>query len=439
MSKNLDDLRRDRKDKATALSGVATKIETLMAAEGGADAALIGPAEAEFEVAQAAFDAADKAVKRGEAVEAAQLASAGAGDERAGGFVPGANPAVPKDPAMAGVDVGFALRALTNAKGDLARATASLDRDGHSGISAALSGASESAGGVTLPRPMAAQVIELLRPRVVMRRAGVRSMPVPAGQIRHAKQTGSAVAGYGAENGATVASEPTFGKIDQSFKTLSALVPIGNALLEHSGVGVAQMVRDDLLKVLGLREDLGFIRNDGSGDLPKGAFAWALAGQTQAAIPKTAVAAEAALRKAVSDVETANSTMMNCGWIMRPDVKNWLASLRDTNGFYLFPSIERDGTLLTYPIYTTTQIPTNLGAGTDETEVAFVDFDDMVIGDAQTITFATSTEASYVDAGGATISAYQRDMTLMRAIARHDFAPMHDTSISLINGVGWAA
>lgn len=435
--KDLNDLRRDRKAAADTLQTAAEQIGTLEAAA-PRDEAAIAAAVTAFDAAQTAFDAADAAVKRQERVEAAQAAAAISGDLAGGQLPAGAVAALPANPADRGIEIGMAFHAIANAKGDVMRASASLEKLGHSGVSAALSGATESAGGVTIPRPMAAQVIELLRARVVMRRAGVRTMPMPAGQIRHAKQTGSATASYGAENGVITASEPTFDKIDQSFKTLSALVPVGNALLRHSGVEVFRMVRDDLIAVQALREDLGFLRNDGTGNLPKGAVSWCPAGNNIGATAATAAAAEAGLRSLINKVEVANVDMTNCGFVMHPAAKNWLAGLRDANGFYLFPSLQTGNTVLGYPIYTTTQLPTNLGAGTNGTEVLFLNFQEMVIGDSMTLSFATSTEASYWN-GSAYVSAFATDQTLMRSISEHDFAPMHDVAIAMLTGTAWAA
>ena len=137
-------------------------------------------------------------------------------------------------------------------------------------------------------------------------------------------------------------------------------------------------------------------------------------------------------------MESANVMMASCGWVMRAETKNWLGSLRDAAGYPVFPSIDQNGTLKGYPIYVTSQIPNNLGSGSNETEVIFADFAEMMIGDAMALSFAVSTEASYVDTNGDTISAFQNDLTLMRAISQHDFAPAHDEAIAVIRGVNWA-
>lgn len=433
----IDDLRRGRKEAAAKMTAAAESL-TVLESAATLDEAAIAAAQGVFDAAKAEFGKLDGQVKRAEEAEAAQAASAGAGDTAPGaGNAPVTTPANAANPDHKGIEVGFVFHALAANGGDRDKAVAMLDREGHSGISAALSGATDAAGGVTVPRPLAAQVIELLRPRVVMRRAGTRTFPMPAGQIRWAKQTGAATAAYGAENSAITASEPTFGKIDQTFKKLGALVPVGNSLLRHSGVAMAMMSRDDLITVMGLREDLGFLRNDGTGDLPKGAVAWCLPGNVQAAVLNTVAAIEPAIARAIDKVETANVAMTNCGWIMRPDVKNYLASRRDANNWPLYPSIESSGTLKGYPIYTTTQLPNNLGAATDESEIIFADFAQMMIGDSMTLSLAVSAEASYVDGGGNTVSAFQRDLTLMRAVAEHDFAPAQDVAIAVIRAKAW--
>ncbi|SOC21945.1 phage major capsid protein [Rhodobacter maris] len=436
----LDDLRRDRKAAASALSAAADAIEQIEAAGAGAEAPEHVAALAAFETAKAAFDGLDAKVKRAETAEAA-LAAAAVGDEGAGaGTLPRAA-AQPQDPAQQGVEVGFVVHALARARGDRDKAAAYLEGEGHSGISAALSGATEAAGGVTIPRPMAEGLIELLRARVVVRAAGARTFPMPAGQIRHARQLAAATATYQGENAAIAPSEPSFDKLDQSFKKLTGLVPIGNSLLRHSGLAMAQMVRDDLLKVMALREDLAFIRGDGSANTPTGIRNWIAAGNWLAAqdagIAASAVAADLALRKAVSVVEDANVALTKPGWIMRASTKNWLASLRDANGNILYPSIDASGQLKGAPIHVTSQIPNSLGSEGDETEVYFGEFSEAMIGDSLELTISMSTEAGYSD-GANFVSAFQNDLTLMRTISEHDFALEHDVAFSGFNAAGWS-
>lgn len=437
----LDDLRRDRKAAATKLQEAADTIAALEDAGTASDADEHITAVAAFDDAQKAFDTVNAQVKRAESAEAAQAAAA-VGDEGAPGSAPAPRPAQVQDPDQKGVALGFVVHALARSRGDRDKAATYLENEGHSGISAALSGATEAAGGVTMPRPMAAELIELLRSRVVVRAAGARTFPVPAGQIRHAKQTASATATYTAENAPIPESEPQFDKMDMSFKKLTGLVPVGNSLLRHSGTAMAQLVRDDLVKVMARREDLAFIRGDGSGNTPTGIRNWLLAANWIAAldagVAADAAAAEAALRTVVSRVEDADVNLTNPGWIMRASAKNFLANLRDPNGNKLFPSIEANNQLLGAPIRATSQIPNNLGAAGNETEVYFGEFSEAMIGDSMELSIGVSTEAGYVDASSNFISAFQNDLTLMRAISEHDFALEHDVAFGGFNAADWS-
>jgi len=433
---DINDLRRMLKASADDMEVKAKAIEDLEAAEDTDDQALAA-AVAAFEAAESEFKSLQVKVTRAESVERAKAATATSEID-----TPPAAPvamATPKDPEHEGIEVGFMAHALINARGDRDRAAARLEQEGHSAISAALSGATESAGGVTLPRPQAQQVIGLLRPRVTVRASGARIHDMPAGELRNARQATPASAAYGAENAAIVESEPTFDKVEEKFRKLTSLVPIGNSLLRHSSASIAILVRDSIILEMGLKNDLAFLRFDGTGNLPKGLRQWALADHWQAAVAGNDPAVvEAAIRRIKSKVEDANVAMAAPGWIMRASAKNFLASLRWPNGFKVFPSIDDSGTLHGYPIRTTSQIPDNLGAGGDETEIYFADFAEIMIGDAMQISFGSSTEAAFVNQAGDTVSAFQNDLTLMRAIAEHDMAPMHDEAIAGLNGVGWS-
>ncbi|NBE05936.1 phage major capsid protein [Paragemmobacter ruber] len=432
--KSVDDLRRDRKAAAVQMEAVAAKIAELEATEGGADAAALTAASAEFDAAKGQFEALNAAVQRAEAVEAAK-ATAAAGDQGkpAAGVTVYAQAA---DPAMKGVDLGLTVIALAQSKGDRDKAVTLLEREGHSGLAATLNTGTESAGGVLVPRPMAETMIELLRARVVVRNAGARVVPMPAGQLRHARQNGAATAGYSAENAAITPSEPTTDKIDQTFKKLTGLVPVSNSLLRFT-TQTALLVRDDLLAVMARREDLAFIRGDGSANTPTGIRSWTPGGNIQTAVANTFAAVDVALRTLVSRVADGDVPMVRPGWIMRAGTREFLGSLRDALGNLAYPSINATGTLFGYPIYTTSQIPNNLGAGTNQTEVYFADFNEVMIGDASALTLSVSTEAAYVQ-GGNWRSAFQNDETLMRAISEHDLAPAHTQGLAYLTGVNWS-
>lgn len=432
---DINDLRRMLKAAAETMGTTAQALDDLEAS-GSAEASAIEAATAAFDAAKAEFEGLKVRVARAEDVEAAKASTAGSelnpGGSRGGSPLPGQ---VAKADDK-GADTGLMVAALANAKGNKDQAVTFLEAEGHSGIAATLSGASDGAGGILIPRAQSTVLINLLTPRVVVRKLGARVQDMPAGKLRMGRVASAPTAGYIGENAPIVESEPSFDKVDQDFKTLTALVPIGNALLSHSSASVGATVRDLLLDYMALREDLAFIRGDGTGETPKGLRNWCLPANVRLAVANTPAVVEANLRWMVSVVEDANVAMQQPGWIMRGATKHFLASLRDPSGAKMYPSIEASNTLHGYPIETTSQVPNNLGTGND-TEITFADFAEIMIGDDQEIRVASSTEASFVDTGGNTISAFQRDLTLMRAVSRHDLAPAHDEAISVLTGTGW--
>ena len=226
-----------------------------------------------------------------------------------------------------------------------------------------------------------------------------------------------------------------------SAKKAAAIVPLSNDLLAVSGVNprVDAQVSSDLAVSMGLSEDLHFIRADGSGALPKGLRYWALAGNVLGAPAGNSLAqVDLYLGGMMLRLEGANVDLAGCGWIMAPRTIRWLQSLRDGNGNKAYPEID-GGMLKGYPVALTTQVPVNLGAGGNESEIYFVNFADCYIGEDTTLAIAISTEASYKDGAGNTVSAFQRDQTLIRVISKHDFGPRHVESISVGTGITWGA
>ena len=129
--------------------------------------------------------------------------------------------------------------------------------------------------------------------------------------------------------------------------------------------------------------------------------------------------------------------MTRAGWIMAPRTQMHLMNLRDGNGNYAFPEV-MSGRLRNKPIFLTTQIPINLGGGT-ESEIYLVDAAQIVVGEHMGIEISMSTEAAYNDGTGTMRAAFSRDETVMRAILQHDINARHLAAIAILTGVTWGA
>lgn len=305
----------------------------------------------------------------------------------------------------------------------------------------ALSTVTPGAGGVLVPTNMAASVIEALRPQAVMRRMGARSLPLLNGNMSLPRVKDSTTISYiGTETDIPVTGM-TFADMKLVAKKQAALVPIANDLLKFSGVNpqVDALVAQDLLVTKALFDDVTFIRNVGSDLEPKGLRYQALPFNVVAApVNPDLQAIDMFLGGLMLRLEAANANMANCGWLMAPRTVRWLQSLRDGNGNKAYPEIEQ-GQLKGYPIGISTQIPVNLGAGGDESEIYFNDFSDNYIGETGQMTIAYSNEATYKNAGGDVISAFQRDQTLIRLIDHNDFGLRHVESVAVGTAVKWGA
>ena len=75
--------------------------------------------------------------------------------------------------------------------------------------------------------------------------------------------------------------------------------------------------------------------------------------------------------------------------------------------------------------------------GEDVVDEAAAAFADCFIGEDDDMVIDLSKEATYKDAEGNMVSAFQRDQTLIRVIAKHDFGPRHVESVAVLTGVTW--
>ncbi len=359
------------------------------------------------------------------------------------GVQPGTVPAAVAEKAEPGAMVGRVAIAIAATGGLDHRAMASHAQqvwgDETGQIVANMEQATNIKGGYLVDTAYSRDFVGLLRPRVVIRRLGARSVPMPDGNLTMRKQTGSTTAGYVGERTPAPVTDLTVDQLKMSAKTLRALVPITNQLIRRASFGVDTMVRDDLVTSAGIKEDQQFTRGTGSSTAPAGLLTLIPAGN------KLAITANPTLATVTADlgrvrlkVIGANVPMAKCGWLMSPRSAMFLSTLRDGNGNTAFPTMsDAEPTLYGYPVGVTTSVPDNLGAGTNESEIYFGDFEQFLIGDTYQVTLAASTEAAYDD-NGTMRSAFSNDETVIRLIQEHDTQLRYDAAFAMLTGVTWA-
>ena len=296
----------------------------------------------------------------------------------------------------------------------------------------ALAESTDASGGFLVPPEWMSDVLSLLRPATVVMAAGPRTIPI--GKSLHSVALSAAGTVYwGTENAATPPSQESF--IDTPLllpHSLTALVPASNQLLrDTSRVGLEdaeRIIREDLVLIMALGMDLGFLQGSGEGGQPLGILN---NGSLVDVTTRLGIATNGSFfdddiaRNIVATYRTFNLQQPRLAWFFNPILINQLEGLKDNEGRYLLESgqltvnpDQRTGTLWKIPFYTTTQIPSNLTRGTSSaaTYVALVDMNNLYVGESRELTLDSSSEASYTpDAGTTWINAFQNRQTLFRA------------------------
>lgn len=309
---------------------------------------------------------------------------------------------------------------------------------GNDAVVKALEASSLTGGGALINEEVSSDFIDLLTPRAVVRSFGTPVLPMSSGTLTIPKLTAASTAYYIGESRDATKSQQAFGAKKLTSRKLAVLVPISNDLLRRGGARVNTIVRNDALRSAALKEDVTFIRAQGTEFTPKGLRYLAAADNVVAAqgTPTLTTVTED-LGNLVLLLEEANVAFTNPGWIFAPRTKQYLMTVRDGNGNYAFRAEMLTGKLWGYPYRTTTQVPRNLGSGSDS-EVYLADFDDVAIGQTLAIEVAVSTEASYKDENDELVSAFSLDQTVMRLLLEHDIALRHDASVAVLTEVTWS-
>jgi hypothetical protein len=88
-----------------------------------------------------------------------------------------------------------------------------------------------------------------------------------------------------------------------------------------------------------------------------------------------------------------------------------------------------------FPYAATTNVPTNIGTGS-QSLILFADFADVLLAEAELVIDA-STQSTYVDGNGNTISAFSQDQSVLRLISQTDLGMRNAASVAMLTGVSW--
>lgn len=339
-----------------------------------------------------------------------------------------------------GIGAARFVRAIAAAKGDAEKAVRFAERahervwrdEMGERVKSTLQQAGEfNTGGFVLPPEYSEEIIGLLRNRTVVRAAGARTMPMDSGSLTFPKMTDGTSASYIGEAQPTPETNVEGGHVHLHAKKLAAMVQITNELLDWSpGNRADQMVRDDLTQNISVVEDQAFLRGPGSQFAPRGIRWWALEDNVTDRSNDSyndPQDAEEDITQLIDSLEGKNVPLDSLAIFMNPRVKNFLGNLRhDNGGQRLFEDLRmvNSPNIWGIPVYASNSVP--------EDELIMARMSDAMIGEASTMQIVADSNASFVDSSGNTISAFQNDLTLVRAIVMHDFAMRREESVAVI-------
>ncbi len=255
-------------------------------------------------------------------------------------------------------------------------------------------GTAGSGGGYIVPLQALTEFIGLLYANTTVIAAGARVLPDLIGSpVYVPRQLTSANVGWIGQNptGGIPKSEPSFGNIVLTPKTMAARAQYSNLLAILSNPNIEQIIRNDFARIAALELDRVVLRG--------GALSEPVGLANMAQIPTLALGTDGdyfdwnTAVECEGMLEDANALVPGgkFGFVLPPVVKRRLKMTRipqwqgDTGGTYVVPPVISDRQLaemLGYPFFTTTQIPKNLmkNAGTNLTEVYFANWADVLIG-----------------------------------------------------------
>lgn len=390
--------------------------------------------ERDERIKTAEFDAMqNEVVQLRKAVEAARVPQ---GDS----FLAGA-PSAEEQQELFGRDKSFyqlAKKALSNGDSE------AIEEWANATVEKAMTEGTGSAGGYLVPDQISQELLELREQQAVLRPL-FSSIQVTSDTLRIPSVTGGLTAGWVAELAEKPAADMTFGEISANVFTKAGLAVVSNQLLQDARPSIDGLINRDLAKRLANVEELAFINGTGSGQ-PTGILN--TAGVQTVALTSTAVLDLLdAIVTAITNIFTNYFGAPNA-IVMHPRTWARIVSAREsaTASTYIVgsPSAGQGrrsnqalpgyngapprGELFGYPVFTTANVPTNLGAGTNESRVIVGNFDEGLILDRSGIELSSS-EHVY----------FSTNQTIFRAEDRMGFtAARYPKAFSVVQGAGLA-
>jgi len=210
------------------------------------------------------------------------------------------------------------------------------------------------------------EFIDLLRNISVLTRMGARTLTDLRGPITFPKQTGAGTAYWVGENpgSGVTQSNPTFGTMVMSPKTLQATGAVSRQLLVQSTPDVEALVRQDLAAVHALAWDKAGIHGAGNSNDPTGIYAAANVN----AVAMGGVPSFGKLVDMETEMNKDNALVSNLGFVTTAGMAGKMRQKLDQetgNGRWIWDGPALEGNMAGYRAISSNQISSTLGGGSE--------------------------------------------------------------------------
>ena len=284
-----------------------------------------------------------------------------------------------------------------------------------------LNAGTPSEGGFTVPLAFSGEYIDALTANTLIDKLGIRKVPLIHGNLSIPRMDSTSAVSWVGEISQGGKTQPTFGEVNMRAKKLKAITAISNTLLNESGVNLEGWISEDLMRKTRIALDSAMLNGTGTLYQPLGLANnedVQIAGSSSTALALTTPNDMVAL------LQQANVKLENVHWLLNPIGESWLRNKAFTSGpFAWSDEMARTGKLRGFDFHSSSTVAYTPAASPAEAYADFWlgDFSEMMFGVARDITIEISKEGSFTD-NGATISAFDQDLTLIRLITECDFA-----------------
>lgn len=327
------------------------------------------------------------------------------------------------------------IRAMANGGLENEKAWKGIERErqiGLAGQARALATDSDPAGGYVVPPQYVAELIpELLSKTVVLESGATQMTGLDSSPVSIPRLEGGATAAWTSENGTISDSDQNFGQVTLAPHQATGMTKMSRRVVAMSNPSIEAIVRNDLSGAVSRLLDLAALRGTGAAGAPMGIASTPGIGGTSWGGAPTIEDLYAALYA----LEAADAPMESLGWVMNPRTMNTLRLLRSDGGggagtgpFMLQPDPTKGvaGTLLGYPVRTTTAVPITLGGGGNTSECYFAAWSELIWALFGGIVIEATKE------GGTAFADHQ---VWVKIVAETDFAVRHAASFYVGTGI----